>query len=286
MAKLKLRLTNLDDAPEGLRDYYRELDDGTFMIDHEADPEGYGIDNLPAIRGKLDEALRKKKSTEAKLVAREDGSLYTREEIEALEKESRESAQLIATLKDKDKSVEEKFAERIRSETKPLHEKIKQRDQQIAVYRDKVLSAEKQKVVDSVLKSIGKPIDVFEEGIRDAIGREILVTENEEGQVVSQVIDLKSGKPRYSSLTGHDGYMSIEEYAKSKDLTERFSPYLEGDGKEGAGKIGGPNPPPRRAGSSRDVVIPSGSDQSAFEAAYAKAREQGGEVVIQGGGDQ
>lgn len=276
MAKLKLRVPNLDAVPEALREYYKEVDGG-FMVDNEADPDGYGIDNLAALRGKLDEAVRKKSATEAKLLTKEDGSLYTREEIEALSGELSEKAKLVATLQDKDKSTEEKFAERLRNERKPLEEKLAKISGERDGYREKVLSAERERYVDKIVDQLD-PLPEWKGMIRAEVARHVSVEETAEGLQAS-IINPEDGKARFSQATGAEGRMGWEEFAKSETLRKPFGKCLAGDGKEGAGPVradGGSAP--RKSGA--DVVIRPGGSQAEFEAAWSQAAKSGGQVVM------
>lgn len=279
MAKLKLRLPNLDDVPEALRDYYRELEDGTFMIDHEADPDGYGVDNLAKMRHQLDEARRKKTSVEGKLLKKEDGSLYTTEEIEAITSQLTDANKLIETLKDKDQSGEEKFARRLQEAVKPLQEKLTRAEQRSEVYRSKVHDAATDQVVDRIVKQLN-PLPEWEGLLRSELRRHVKVNESDDGTIQESIVDPTSGEVRYSSLTGVDGPMGWEEFAKDKALTDKYGKCLRGDGKEGAGPIGGQTPPRGAAQKGRDVVLPKDYTSEQFEAAFEKATQMGGEVVF------
>jgi flagellar hook-basal body complex protein FliE len=283
MAKLKLRIPSLDEAPEGLRDYYREVEGGGYMIDHEADSDGFGIDNLGKLRGQLAEANRKKDSVAAKLLTKDDGSLYTREELEALQTQLNESTQLISTLKDKDKSAEEKFAERLRNELKPLQDKLTKAEQRTEGYRTKVHSAEADRVVDKIVKQLD-PLPEWEPLLRSEIRRHVKVSEGDDGVLAHEIINPEDGTTRYTQLTGQDGVMGYEEFAQTKDLRDRYGKCLRGDGKEGAGPVGGNGKVDGNGGRGKPIVLPSNHTQSQFDAAWAEANKQGVELKIEGDG--
>jgi hypothetical protein len=276
--KLKLRVKTLDEVPEALRQFYREQEGGGFIVDADGDPDGWGIDNLAKLRGQLDEAQRKKASLEGKLLKKEDGSLFTREEIEALQSQLTESTKLVGTLKDKDKSTEEKFVERLRGELAPLQAKLTKAESRIEGYRSKVLGSEVDRAVEKVLSGMN-PLPEWRDLMRDELRRHIRVEEGEDGNLTTMVINPADGKPRYSSLTGVEGQMSLDEFAKDKCLRERYGKCLAGDGKEGAGPLG--TGTPARGGQAKNIVLRHDHSQAEFEAAFAKAKEQGGEVVFQ-----
>lgn len=283
MAKLKLRLTDLADVPEALRDFYREVEGGGYMIDHEADPDGYGIGNIANLNGKLNEAQAKKLKTEQNLLKKEDGSLYTMAEIEALQAQLGDATKLAETLKDKDKSTEEKFLERLRSEMQPLQDKLTKSEQRAKSLQTKVHGAEADRVVDKIVKQLN-PLPEWEAMLRREIKSHIKVEEGSDGEIKHQIIDPETGSPRYSSLTGADGLMGIDEFAKSEALRKPYGQCLKGDGKEGAGPIDQGSPGRNTSPRGKDIVLSPDVDQKTFEAAVAKASEAGGEVVFSDGG--
>lgn len=284
MAKLKLRIPTLDAVPEGLRDFYREVEGGGYIIDHEPDPDGFGLDNLAKLRGRLDELQRKKTSLESKLLTKEDGSLVTKEEVDALRAELAAATQTIGTLKDKDKTTEEKFVERLRNEMRPVQEKLTKAEQRAEAYRAKVHAAASDRAVDKLLETLN-PLPEWRGMLRAELRRHVKIAESDDGTISESVVDPETGQVRYSALTGVDGPMGLDEFAKDKGLRERFGMCLQGDGKEGAGvQPGRTGHAPRQGRGQRDIALPENYTQAQFEAAFAKAKEQGGEVVLPQGG--
>src|SRR5688572_3565027 len=106
MAKLKLRIPTLEAVPEAQRSLYRAFEAGGFILDHEPDPDGYGIDNLAAMRGKLGEKDRDLDRVNGRLQAfkKADGSLWTAEELQALGVTNANLTSALETLKDKTKT--------------------------------------------------------------------------------------------------------------------------------------------------------------------------------------
>lgn len=286
MAKLKLRVPTLDGLPKELTSFYRQMEGGGFVIDHEDDPDGYGIDKLPAIRGKLSEKERDLERLNAKLqrFAKPDGTLYTVEELQALTAQNSELAQALATLKDKSKTDEQKLGEMVSQAKKPLETELAKFKAERETYRSRVIQAEKAKLIAKAT-SILKPLPEWTDAIEDAIARRLDIREKDGGEFEHLIVE--DGKPRMSGLMGNDGPMRIDEFVKSGDFRTKYGKYLAGDGKKGA-DVGGNEQPAggetRRSGGA-DITLPKGYSQAQFEQAFKQAKESGGQVLFadQGG---
>lgn len=278
--KIKLRIKTIDEAPENLRSLYRLMDGGGYILDHEPDPDGFGIDNLAQIRGKLEERNRDYDRVNQRLQGfkKADGSLYTAEELQALLSQVGDLTKAVDTLKDKSKTDEQKLADLVAQAKKPLETELAKFKASHETYRNKVHSAEKLQVVTKALEEL-KPLPEWREAIASEIARRVEIRERTDGTF--EHVIMENGSPRMSSLMGRDGPMQIDEFAKAADFRQKFGKYLEGDKKKGADIV---NPVERRGGNQprntgADVVIPKNANQTQFEAAFKKATEQGGEVV-------
>ena len=286
MAKLKLRVPTLDGLPKELQAFYRQMDGGGFVIDHEDDPDGYGIDKLPAIRGKLAEKERDLERLNAKLqrFAKQDGTLYTAEELQALSAQNSELAQALETLKSKTKTDEQKLQDLVSQAKKPLETELAKFKAERETYRTRVIQAEKAKLIAKAT-SILKPLPEWTDAIEDAIARRLDIREKDGGEF--EHVIMEDGRPRMSSLMGNDGPMSVDEFVKSGDFRTKYGKYLAGDGKKGA-DVGGQEQPAsgetRRSGGA-DITLPKGYTQAQFEQAFKQAKESGGQVLFadQGG---
>lgn len=282
MAKLKLRIPTLETVPEAQRALYRAMDGGGFILDHEPDPDGYGIDNLAAIRGKLDEKGRDFDRVNTRLQAfkKADGSLYTAEELQVLVGQNNDLTKTVETLKDKSKTSEQVIQESVTRAKQPLEAELAKMKGSVERYRTSSHNAERSRVVGKGL-DILKPQDRWRKYIASDLERRIEIRELDDGTLTHVILD-DNRKPRMSSLTGRDGAMDIEEYAKGAEMRTAFGDLLQGDGKQGADitqpNDGGRNQPPRKTGG--NVVLPKGYTQVQFENAYKQAKEQGGEVVL------
>ena len=285
MAKLKLRVPTLDGLPKELQSFYRQMDGGGFILDHEDDPDGYGIDKLPAIRGKLSERERDLERLNAKLqrFAKPDGTLYTAEELQALTAQNSELAQALETLKSKTKTDEQKLQDLVSQAKKPLETELAKFKAERESYRARVIQAEKAKLIAKA-KSVLKPLPEWEDAIEDAIARRLDIREKDGGEFEHLIVE--DGKPRMSSLMGNDGPMRIDEFVKSSDFRTKYGKYLAGDNKKGA-DVGGND---QTGGadvvrSGADITLPKNYTQQQFEKAFQQARENGGQVVFadQGG---
>lgn len=288
MAKLKLRVPTLDGLPKELQTFYRQMDGGGFILDHEDDPDGYGIDKLPAIRGKLSERERDLERLNAKLqrFAKQDGTLYTAEELQALTAQNSELAQALETLKSKTKTDEQKLQDLVSQAKKPLETELAKFKAERETYRARVIQAEKSKIIAKA-KSVLKPLPEWEEAIEDAIARRLDIREKDGGEFEHLIVE--DGKPRMSGLMGNDGPMRIDEFVKSSDFRTKYGKYLAGDGKKGA-DVGGNEQTAggetRRSAGGGDIVLPVGYSQAQFEQAWKQAKESGGQVVFADQGGQ
>lgn len=280
--KLKLRVATLDTLPKELQGFYRPMDGGGFILDHEPDPDGYGIDNLSLIRGKLDEKSRDHDRATKRLKGFEkpDGSLVTPEEYQATVQQLAELTRTLDTLKDKTKSDDQKLQQMVADAKRPLEAEIAKHKQKAERYRSGIERGEKERAVDEMIEIL-KPEDRWRGFLRSELARHIEVVENEEdGTWSRRVVDPETGRPRMSSLTGRDGPMDVSEFAKGSELRQKFGPCLKGDGKKGADVTAqSPQSGPQQGGD-RNVHLPFEHSQSQFESAYEQARKQGGEVII------
>jgi hypothetical protein len=281
MAKLKLRIPTLETVPEAQRAFYRQMDGGGFILDHETDG-GWGIDDLASLRGKLEEKGRDYDRVNGRLQGfkKADGSIFTVEEITALVAQAAKDGELIATLKDKSKTEEQKLQDLVAAAKRPLEAELAKEKTRVERYRTTTHKAERQKVVDKVL-GILKPKDEWRGLLAAEIERQVDIREGDDGTLSSVFMDLDSNRPRMSALSGRDGPMDASEFASDSALRKKFGTCLQGDNRKGAditGPADGGNNPPRQTGA--DVTLPPNYSQKQFEAAYAQARQQGGEVVF------
>lgn len=283
MAKLKLRVPTLDGLPKELQAFYRQMDGGGFILDHEDDPDGYGIDKLPAIRGKLAERERDIERMNAKLqrFAKPDGTLYTVEELQALSAQNSELAQALETLKSKTKTDEQKLADLVSQAKKPLETELAKFKAERESYRARVIQAEKAKLIAKA-KSILKPLPEWEDAIEDAIARRLDIREKDGGEFEHLIVE--DGKPRMSSLMGNDGPMRIDEFVKSGEFRTKYGKYLAGDGKKGAditAPTDGGNRQPQAGERDVRLSFEQAKDFKTYEAAKAQAAKNGGQVILE-----
>lgn len=279
--KLKLRVATLDSLPKELQGFYRPMDGGGFILDHEPDPDGYGIDNLALIRGKLDEKDRDYQRTNKHLQGfkKADGSLWSVEELQAMTGQIGDLNKTVETLRDKTKTDEQKLAQLVADAKKPLEAQIAAANAKIDGYKQKAHKAEKTRLVQQALDVL-KPQDRWKKFIAADLERQIEVREAEDGSLTHVVVDAE-GRARMSSLMGRNGPMDIAEFAGGAEMRKTFGDLLQGDGKKGAditAPVGGQTGPSSSA--DRDVHLPYEHNQAQFEAAFAEASKRGGEVII------
>jgi hypothetical protein len=288
MVKLKLRVPTLDGLPKELAGLYRQLESGGFILDHEADPDGYGIDNLAALRGKLDESQRDLERNKKRLqgFSKADGSLYTVEEIQAMVAKSGEQEHLIASLRDKTKTNEQREAEIAAAAKKPIEAQLAKTNASVERYRTRAHQAARDEVINKILEH-RKPQPQWRGLLAAELQRHIEIREDEAtGEISHVIIDPSTKRARMSALTGRDGPMVADEFARGDtEFWKGYGPCLQGDGKKGADineTGGGGQQKPGPAGA--NIVLPANATQAQFEAAMKQARSQGGEVVFDDGG--
>jgi hypothetical protein len=287
MAKLKLRILTLDGLPKELQAFYRPMEGGGFILDHDPDPDGYGIDNLASIRGKLDEKARDYERANQRLQSfkKPDGSLFSVEEIQSIMAQAAKDAELIATLKDKSKTGDEKLQQMVSDATKPLHAEIAKHKQAVERYRTSSHKAEKQRVIQKALDVL-KPQDRWRNLIARELESQIEIREAEDGTISHVIVHPETGRPRMSSLQGRDGPMDIAEFAGGADLRKTFGDCLQGDNKKGADITGNQDPGQKGGGNTPSgLVLPPNANQAQFEAAMKQAREKGLEVSFADSGE-
>lgn len=279
--KLKLRVPTLDSLPKELQGFYRQMEGGGFVLDHEPDPDGYGIDNLALMRGKMEERERDYQRVNKHLQGfkKPDGSLFTLEELNAQVGQISDLNRTVETLRDKTKTDEQKLQQLVAEAKKPLESELAKARTQIDGYKQKAHKAEKQRVINEILDVL-KPQDRWRPYIAADLERQIEIRESDTGETSHVILD-GEGRARMSSAMGRNGPMDGAEWAKGSELRKKFGDLLQGDGKAGAdvttqvrGQVG-----PTQV-TERDVHLPFEHTQAQFEAAYAEASKRGGEVII------
>lgn len=284
---IRLSLESLEGLPKELASEYAEQTDGTFKFSPSFDQDGYGIDNLAELRGKMAAAESKSGKINDRLqgYAKEDGSLYTLDEIKAFNDKIAELVAENGTLKDKTKTADEKMSELVAQAKGPVEKQLAETSAQLAQFKERALVTAKNEAASQIVKSMGvKP--EWEGMLRSEILRHIGAEDN--GSSVQTFIqDPESGSKRFSSLTGQNDVMGLEEFAKSETLRTQFGQCLEGDGKQGAGVK--PAAAPKQAMASSNFQSKQGdivlsreefSNIRTYEAARAQAAESGGQVVM------
>ncbi len=295
MNKLHLRVPTLDPVPAGLRGYYRPADGGGFILDHEDDPDGFGIDNIKALRGKLDEAQRDNARANKRLqgFSKPDGSLLSSEEVQAMAEQVASQAKLIETLQDDSSTDEQRMAELVANAQRPFEAEMAKLKQSNERYRAAAFAAEKQVVAARILEQL-RPLDQWKPLLEAELARHIEIREAEDGTLSHVIIDPQTGKPRQSTRARPESsgrgkprevLMDAAEFATLGELRKKFGAYLRGDGKRGAdvtdASIADMRQSPRSWGGP-DVVLTrkQASDIKVYEAAKARAKSLGGEVLI------
>jgi hypothetical protein len=284
MAKIPFKIDSLDAAPEGMADFYTQTADG-YQLSIEA-PEGWGVDNLAKLRGQLDESRKKEARVKGMLNAfeKEDGSLMSREDIDAMAMKLSQLEETNASLSDKTKSNEELIQMQIQQARQPLQADLNAANEKLGAYQKQILGAERQRVVNEIVSQLN-PLPEWKGMLEREIERHVDISEMEDGRMAARIIDPATGSQRYSALTNADGPMTTSEFAQSKELREQYGQCLAGDGLQGAQRQ--PSQAPQRPTSKgRDVVV-NKSDYStqqdffsAYKQAKVEAKQNGGDVKI------
>ena len=284
---IKLTLESLEGLPKELASEYSEQVDGTFKFSPSFDQDGFGVDNLAELRGKMAAAESKSGKINERLqgYAKEDGSLYTLDEIKAFNDKIAELVAENGTLKDKTKTADEKMMELVAQAKGPVERQLAETSAQLAQFKERALITAKNEAASKIVAQLGvKP--EWEGMMRSEILRHIGAEENG-GNVTTYIQDPESGGKRFSSLTGQNDVMGLDEFAKSETMRSQFGQCLQGDGKQGAGVKPAAAPSQAVASSNfqsraGDIVLSREefANIKVYESARAQAAESGGQVVM------
>jgi len=279
MAKFKSKIPSLDAVPEAQREFYTQHDSGDYVLDVEP-VDGWGLENIAALRGKLDATTtdleRQKKRLQG--FAKEDGSLYTPEEIAALSTDLTARGKEIENLRSKDKSADDKIRDAVAQAKGPILDELNKIKASSERYKKAAQDGYRDKVKGEVLSHL-KPQDEWRDMISRDLDARIEIIEREDGSFTHAFV--KDGNKLMSAKQGFDGPMTADEFAAG-DYRQQFARCLEGDGKKGAGIGGKTTPASPRQGAS-GVELQPGYTQEQFEKAVNDAADQGLEVVMPSG---
>lgn len=283
MAKIKIRIDSLDSVSEELQGFYQSDDiNGGYILQADSDSTGLGIGPLSSLRGKLEESQRKENKVKGMLLKKDDDSLWTSAEIEAMTQELVAMKATNESMASKKAGGEDMLKQQIAAAKGPIQEENNKLRAENDRFRQSVYQAENSRLVDKVVKEMN-PSPEWEDLMRSELTRHVQVDEVD-GQIRSQFIDPETGTVRFSSERENDGPMSHKEFANMPELRAKYAKCLQGDGKVGANvddtnkfkKVEHTNH------AAKDVTISKAdaNDFAAFVAASEQAKAQGGEVII------
>ena len=274
--KIKIKVADLSDIPEEMQPYYAEMEGGGYMLQAEADADGFGIGNIASLRGKLDKSLAKQEKVQGMLLEKEDGTLWTAEELTSMQGEvdtlrkavqegTGASKDLESEVQLRTADLKKQFGEQVNS-VKSENERLRKFVNDSAVDREvaKVVAEMKVKPEWTALMS-------------QELKRHIMV-EEVDGNIRTRFVNPDDGNAvRYSSQQFNDGPMDFSEFSKLPDIREKYAQCLEGDGKVGAADVSR-----RAAGNGRDVLLTKEeyADFPTFARAKELAQKQGGQVLM------
>lgn len=275
MGKLKITVKSLEDVAENARDFYEEQEDGTFMLQAEPDAEGNGIGPIASLRGKLDKTQKKLDKVQGMLLEKEDGSLWTVEEIDLLQSDI-EKLRKAGEAGGKDAKDLEKQIEIARSELKKEHitetNRLKADNERL---RKNVMDTIAEREVQNVMSEM-KVLPEWAPLLKNELLRHVTV-EEVEGKMKTRFIKPEDGSTRFSTEQFNDGPMDYKEFARTDDIREKFAKCLEGDGKAGVNDVSS-----RTSQNGRDIYLSQEEygNLAVLRAAKEKAKAQGGQVYI------
>jgi hypothetical protein len=285
MAKIKIRIDSLESVSEEMQGFYQADEvNGGFVLQADTDSTGLGIGPLSSLRGKLEESQRKESKVKNMLLKKDDESLWTSSELDAMVQELTSMKEANATLTSNKAGSEDILKQQIAAAKGPIQEENNKLRTENDKFRKSVYDAEGSRLVDKVVKEMN-PSPEWEDLMRQELTRHVQVDEVD-GAIRSQFIDPATGTVRFSSERENDGPMSHKEFANLPELQTKYAKCLQGDGKVGA-NIDDANTNKFKADSqpkkgNRDVMISKtdANDFAAFVAASEMAKAQGGQVLI------
>lgn len=273
--KIKIKVADLADLPEELRDFYSEMEGGGFMLQAETDSDGFGIGNIASLRGKLDKAIAKQEKVQGMLLEKEDGTLWTAEELVSMQGEVDSLRKAVkdgtGAAKDLESEVQLRTADLKKQYGEQVNAAKSENERLRKIVNDTAVDREVQRVV-AEMKVKPEWASLMAQEMR----RHVMV-EEVDGNIRTRFINPEDGSVRYSSQQFNDGPMDYAEFAKLSDIREKFAQCLEGDGKVGATDVSS-----RSAGNGRDVVLSKDEyqDFATFARAKELAQKQGGQVLM------
>jgi len=215
-----------DELPEGLRPTAKE-NGGKFVVD--AIPEGWGIDNVAATRGKLTryEQDLKRRDERLKAFAKDDkGTLYEPDEFQSLVAEHRTLKESQGKAPNVDELRKQIAADAEARYGKKLTEAEKRAIELERELDNTTLNAEINALVAEMRPKDGKA-DVARLLLQQALG-----IDKADGKRAARVrsADGKDWQPG----AGPDGYLTPKDYAMNV-LRIKHADMFQGDGQSGAG---------------------------------------------------
>lgn len=274
MKKIQIRFENSESIPEELRDFYAEQEDGTFILQAESDASGLGIGNIASLRGKLDKAIAKHEKQQALLLEKEDGTLWTKEELDVMQGEVDSLRKAVQDAAGGSKDLEQE----IQLRTTDLKRAHTEQMQKIKGEADRLRKFVNETAVDREVAKVMGEMRVKPEWT-DLLSQELkrhIQVEEVNGTIQTRFVNPDDGSVRYSSSMVNDGPMDYKEFSKLADVRNRYAQCLEGDGKMGATEM------QRGGNNGRDVILSAEEygDFATFQRAKAIAEKQGGQVLM------
>ena len=274
--KIKIKVADLNDIPEELQGFYAEMEGGGYMLQAEADADGFGIGNIASLRGKLDKALAKNEKQQALLLEKEDGTLWTREELETMSSEVDSLRKAVqegtGAAKDLESEVQLRTADLKKQFGEQVNTVKSENERLRKMVNDGAVDREVAKVI-AEMKVKPEWVPLMTQELR----RHITV-EEVDGNIRTRFVNPDDGNSvRYSSQQFNDGPMDFSEFSKHPDIREKYAQCLVGDGKVGAADVS-----QRSASNGRDVVLSKEEYENfaTFSRAKELAQKQGGQVLM------
>lgn len=274
--KIKIKVADLTDIPEDMRDYYAEMDGGGYMLQAESDSDGFGIGNIASLRGKLDKSLAKQEKVQGMLLEKEDGTLWTAEELTSMQGEM----DTLRKAVQEGTGVKQDLESEVQLRTADLKKQFGEQVNAVKGENERLRKFVNDSAVDREVAKVVAEMRVKPEWtalMAQELKRHITV-EEVDGNIRTRFVNPDdSNAVRYSSQQFNDGPMDHAEFAKLPDIREKYAQCLEGDGKVGAADVS-----KRSAGNGRDVVLSQEeySDFATFARAKELAQKQGGQVLM------
>lgn len=224
-------VTSLDNIPESLHGEYRQLEDGTYLLDVRPSDRGYSLENTQGLKKALQSERQRASAFEnenKKLAAYKDIDIHEAQAALARVKE----LEGIDPVKEAEKIAEAKVKSNLEAISKKYNEQLSEKDSKLSAREAQLQKLLLKQAVDQALAKhqvTGAQLVLAQPHVL-----QYLRLAEVNGEFVAQVVD-DHGNPRISNFNADP--MNVEELVDWMKGTEVYSPLFPATNKSGSGTL-------------------------------------------------